>query len=216
MWSIFLYLKYHKITQHQPTMTTPGYSLIKRNPAMTREEFSEHWEKKHAPLVIPWALQYGIEYYAQASPIPRIHMTYESPKPTNMRSLKSRLHKTLLTISQVHNIRPATNTPPLQDLAIEEWDGAAQMKMPSPETMAGAFKDPYYLNVILPDERRFLVSEEKLHIKVVPLEAIAGERKVIIESGKVVTRDQEVEEALSEAGKAWRAYQRGGEGDCVT
>jgi hypothetical protein len=44
-----------------------SYGLLKRNPAMTREEFSQHWEKEHAPLVIPWALKYGIEYYAQAS-----------------------------------------------------------------------------------------------------------------------------------------------------
>jgi hypothetical protein len=48
-------------------MTTPGYGLLKRNPTMTREEFSHHWEKKHAPIVLPWALHYGIEYYAQAS-----------------------------------------------------------------------------------------------------------------------------------------------------
>lgn len=81
------------------------------------------------------------------------------------------------------------------------------MKMPSPKTMAKAFKDPYYLNVILPDERRFLVSEAKLHVKVVPLGVVAGERKVIIEGGKAVIGDQEVEEALSEAEKAWRWYQ---------
>jgi hypothetical protein len=193
-------------------MTTPGYGLMKRDPAMTREEFSQYWEKKHAPLVIPWALQYGIEYYAQASLIPRIYVTYVSPEPTDISSLKIQLHKMLLTISQMHNIRLAPNAPPLQDLAIEEWDGAVQMKMPSPEIMAEAFKDPYYLNVILPDERRFLVSEAKLHIKIVPPEAIAGERKVIIEGGKVVIGDQEVEEALSEAEKAWRGYQGGERG----
>jgi hypothetical protein len=60
------------------------------------------------------------------------------------------------------------------------------MKMPHLEKMAEAFTDPYYLNVILPDERRFLISEAKLHMKVVPLGTIVGDTKVIIDGGKVV------------------------------
>ena len=63
-----------------------------------------------------------------------------------------------------------------------------------PEKMAEAFTDPYYLNVILPDERRFLVSEAKLHMKVVPLGSIAGDRKVIIDGGKSVIDDREAQD----------------------
>jgi hypothetical protein len=61
-------------------MATPGYGLLKRNPTMTREEFSHYWEKRHAPIVIPWALQYGIEYYAQASLLQEIEMNHLSFK----------------------------------------------------------------------------------------------------------------------------------------
>lgn len=186
-------------------MTTPGYGLLKRNPAMTREEFSEHWEKKHAPLVIPWALHYGIEYYAQASPIRKIthdlHVTKQTPQsPLSQNPVT----QDLLTLSQVHNPRLAPNAPPLPDLAIEEYDGAAQMKMPSPETMAEAFKDPYYLSVILPDERRFLVSEAKLHIKVVPLGAIVGDKKVIIDGETAPVEDRETRAARLEALEVWK------------
>ena len=52
--------------------------------------------------------------------------------------------------------------------------------------MALAFADLYYVNVILPDERRFLVGEAKMHMKVVSAGSIDGERKVIIEKGKAV------------------------------
>ena len=46
-----------------------GQALLKRHPDMTREEFSQHWEKKHATLLVPWALKYGVTYYAQVSPL---------------------------------------------------------------------------------------------------------------------------------------------------
>jgi hypothetical protein len=81
------------------------------------------------------------------------------------------------------------------------------MKMPHPEKMAEAFTDPYYLNVILPDERRFLISEAKQHMKVVPLGSIAGDRKVIIDGGKSVIEDGEAQDGQREALRVWREYQ---------
>lgn len=38
----------------------------------------------------------------------------------------------------------------------EEYDGAAVIEVPSFEVFAAAFKDPYYINTIEPDERRFI------------------------------------------------------------
>lgn len=81
------------------------------------------------------------------------------------------------------------------------------MKMLHPEMMAEAFSDPYYLNVILPDERRFLVSEAKQHMKVVPLGSIVGDRKVFIDGMKSIVDNREAQDAQREALKVWREYQ---------
>jgi hypothetical protein len=81
------------------------------------------------------------------------------------------------------------------------------MKMPDPERMAQAFTDPYYLNVILQDERRFLVSEAKQHIKVVPLGTIAGDKRIIIDSRKAIVDDREAQDVQREALRVWREYQ---------
>ena len=61
-------------------MTTLSYVLLKCSPAMTKEEFSHHWENKHAPLIISWALRYGMEYYAQASPLQVLYIRHTSSK----------------------------------------------------------------------------------------------------------------------------------------
>ena len=42
----------------------------------------------------------------------------------------------------------------------------------------------YYKEQILPDERRFLVSEARQHFKVVPAGTIVGDVRVVIEDGK--------------------------------
>jgi hypothetical protein len=53
--------------------TVPGrpvqiIAYLKRNPAFTREEFYEHWEKKHAPLAIPLFQKSGVIAYQQVRP----------------------------------------------------------------------------------------------------------------------------------------------------
>jgi hypothetical protein len=42
-------------------------AFIKRHPSMTLEQFHEHWENKHAPIVAPWAKQHGVLGYSQVS-----------------------------------------------------------------------------------------------------------------------------------------------------
>lgn len=39
--------------------------FIKRRPDLTPEQFYEHWEKVHAPLVVPWILKHGFTSYMQ-------------------------------------------------------------------------------------------------------------------------------------------------------
>jgi hypothetical protein len=39
--------------------------LLKRNPSLTPEQFSGSWYNRHAHLVVPFFLHFGITYYAQ-------------------------------------------------------------------------------------------------------------------------------------------------------
>ncbi|KAF2117321.1 hypothetical protein BDV96DRAFT_571901 [Lophiotrema nucula] len=40
-------------------------AYLKRNPALTRDEFYEHWEKKHAPIAKPFFEKHGVTRYQQ-------------------------------------------------------------------------------------------------------------------------------------------------------
>jgi hypothetical protein len=126
-------------------------ALIKRHPSMTKEQFSTHWYKNHAPKVIPYFLSAGVDYYAQ-------------------------IHNPVLT-------RGASVT---EDLNLSDWDGAAELKFAEgkPEVSGAGMK--YFQEVVLVDERRFLVSEALEHVRMVDPGTVTGDRKVIIEGGKLV------------------------------
>lgn len=62
----------------------------------------------------------------------------------------------------------------------------------------------YYQEIVVPDERTFLVSEAMKHVKRVEEGTVVGERKVIIENGKAVV---DVGENVWEI---WRGYERKG------
>ncbi|KAF5875549.1 uncharacterized protein Bfra_004002 [Botrytis fragariae] len=40
-------------------------ALLKRNPAMSNQEFSNHWVTEHAQVVLPYFLDAGVESYVQ-------------------------------------------------------------------------------------------------------------------------------------------------------
>ena len=71
--------------------------------------------------------------------------------------------------------------------------------------MGPAMQDPYYLHIILPDERRFLLSNALEHICSLPVGSIVGERKVIIEDGKVAEGVDK--EALERNMAVWREWE---------
>jgi hypothetical protein len=48
------------------------------------------------------------------------------------------------------------------------------------------WKKDYYNEVILPDERRFLVSDALLHFKILPAGSVDGEKRVVIQGGKAM------------------------------
>jgi len=66
------------------------------------------------------------------------------------------------------------------------------------------WKQAYYQEVILPDERRFLVSEALEHIARVPPGTVKGETKVVIQDGKSLI------EVSDEVWRVWREYEARG------
>jgi hypothetical protein len=223
--------------------------LLKRNPALTREQFSHHWFTAHAPLVVLFFLHSGITHYEQACPRPS--PPPKSPKPPNPKrknqkrktqvsaldisraasfpfppSVNSSEALSQLTAPQIHG--PLTATHPGEGegdsngngngnsntaLEITAYDGAAGMPaqeiLDSPPPMP-KWKEDYYREVILVDERRFLASEALAHIRRVGPGTVRGVRKVVIQEGKVLI---EVPESVW---AVWRGYEdrgKGGEGE---
>ncbi len=85
-----------------------------------------------------------------------------------------------------------------------DWDGAAELRQGS-STEEPQWKIDYYQEVILADERRFLVSEALEHVLIVGAGAVEGERKVVIRDGKSVI------EVSDEVMAVWREYEKRGE-----
>ncbi|RFU25504.1 hypothetical protein B7463_g10830, partial [Scytalidium lignicola] len=114
------------------------------------------------------------------------------------------LHSGISYYAQIHG--PLSSGNP--DLDVSEWDGAAAM--PAQEILDNPpptpqWKKDYYLEVILPDERRFLVSEALEHIKRIPPQTVTGDLRVVIENGKPLI---DIPETVWEL---WREYEKRGE-----
>lgn len=72
---------------------------------------------------------------------------------------------------------------------------------PSQPNARGQF---YYDNVILPDERRFLLSEAKAHMLVVEPGTVIGDRTVFIQDGKPMIGYEQVMEQWT----GWEGYKK--------
>ena len=99
----------------------------------------------------------------------------------------------------------STDDPTLDTTA---WDGAAGMppqKVLDAPSQLPKWKQDYYREVILPDERRFLVSEALDHIFRVAPGTVRGRRRVVIEEGKPLV------EVGEEVWRVWREYEARGE-----
>jgi len=148
--------------------------LLKRNPSLTPQEFSESWYGRHAQLVVPFFLHSGVTYYAQ-------------------------VHAPLTTSSS--------------DLDLTSFSGAAEMrsedvlKIFAPDMPMPRWKREYYEEVILRDEKRLLVSFATEHLVQVGEGTVSGERRMVIQDGKIVIQ---VEEGVWEV---WRGYEERGKGD---
>ncbi|RDL35830.1 uncharacterized protein BP5553_06442 [Venustampulla echinocandica] len=134
----------------------PAQALLKRNPALTKEQFSEYWYNNHALCVVPMFLHCGVQSYAQ------VH----GPLHTNDPELST-------TLSEWDGAAETELTPLL----------LAALTDPSsvPKWIV-----EYHHHVMLQDERQFLTSEAMQHLKQVGEGTVTGVRKVIIENGKCV------------------------------
>ncbi|KAF2729556.1 hypothetical protein EJ04DRAFT_580569 [Polyplosphaeria fusca] len=132
--------------QERPTQII---AFLKRNPSLTRDEFYEHWEKKHAVLVAPFFQKQGVIGYQQIRTAGVIHSNHPGSDPTQL----------------------------------IEFDGVALSLVHDLKLMEARGSDPYYRDVVKPDEERFLDKEA-------PGEGVvavfAGGQAPIIEGGKVV------------------------------
>ncbi|KAJ5131092.1 uncharacterized protein N7515_007131 [Penicillium bovifimosum] len=136
-------------------MTTPQ-NLLKRRPGTTREEFSKYWETKHALIVLPWALKYGITYYAQ------IHDM----------SLQSPIDDMSLNLQEWDGASEMISTASEEDKAAWRANDPCYLG--------------YYQHVIVPDEERFLIDKAASHVKTIKPGTVTGRKVVIIEDGKAL------------------------------
>jgi hypothetical protein len=163
-------------------------NLLKRHPDLTPSQFSERWQR-HGLLVAPWALKYGITYYAQVCRCACFQVAIPTTLCARATSPVVGTHHSFLI--QIHDIHLQSTSAEI-DFDINEWDGASEMIFTaSAETRAEwSENDPcylgYYENVILPDERQFLVSEAMSHVKRVDPDTVCGQKVVLIENGKAV------------------------------
>lgn len=107
---------------------------------------------------------------------------------------------------------PLTTTSLALSALVSTYDGVAGMPSQSdldafpPPTLA-KWKLAYYREVILVDERRFLVSEAMEHIHRVPPMTVEGVRKVVIHDGKCLI------DAPDNVWEVWRLYDEWGKAE---
>jgi hypothetical protein len=88
------------------------------------------------------------------------------------------------------------------------WDGAAGIVRGDgagePKKETPGWISAYYRDVVVADERRFLVSEAQLHYKRVGPGRVNGERRVVMQDGKCMIQ------VGDEVWRVWREYEARG------
>ncbi|CAK1361064.1 hypothetical protein CB0940_03525 [Cercospora beticola] len=102
--------------------------LAYRKDGMSEEEFHRHWTNSHAPKVSEHLRKHGIVGYTQ----------YHTPS-----WLRAEARSQL---------------PTLGDFTVEnvvDYDGFVELRMPELSCFENAMNDPYYAEVVAPDEKSF-------------------------------------------------------------
>jgi len=109
--------------------------------------------------------------------------------------------------AQIHWPLSAPSTPSLSAEEMAGWDGAAESIHANPRLVLSeeekAWREAYYEDVILPDERRFLVSAATEHMKIV--EGVTGRKTAVVEGG--VGKIEVPEDIM----RVWRSYEERGQ-----
>jgi hypothetical protein len=125
-------------------MTSTLYLIgfIKRRPDLTQEQFYAYWRNVHAPKIAYWAKKHGITGYTQVSILSILLLNFKGSR----------------CVTQVHtsNVLEQSLTATPLPITIMDYDGAVIWQISSLEHYMSAFADPYYVNVIAPDEYNFL------------------------------------------------------------
>ncbi|KAH7391129.1 EthD domain-containing protein [Phaeosphaeria sp. MPI-PUGE-AT-0046c] len=107
-------------------------TYIRRKRNLSPAQFYDHWENDHALKVAPWIEKHGIRRYQQ------IHVS-----------------GSMVPVPASNSAPNAVSTGALPITPIE-FDGIALFLASSLQQFTDAFKDPYYIEIIEPDEREFL------------------------------------------------------------
>ncbi|KAM0715177.1 hypothetical protein Q7P37_009642 [Cladosporium fusiforme] len=144
----------------QPSTSAPGVggqALLKRRADMSIEDFKEYYIHHHAHVAIPWCLDNRVIKYVQ------IHRPLRWADPEVEAKFTS------------------------QGINLEEWDAVAEMHFPPIITIDDYYRPKvgktYHVNVILPDERRFLFDESLKHLQGLPAGSVTGEVVELIVDG---------------------------------
>lgn len=126
-------------------------SYIRRKPSLTPAQFYDHWENGHGPKVIPWAEKHNIRRYQQV----RALSPFLQPDLHSHALFKIHIAGKIVPSAAADSAPNAMNKGELPTEPID-FDGIAMFTVPSLEQFVDAFKDPYYIHVIEPDERVML------------------------------------------------------------
>lgn len=154
--------------------------LVNRKPGTTEEEFSKYWAYKHGPLATDWLKRNGIIKYVQVnSPLASLYLPSPHSSPTTLSpyllsSHKTQYHTTSAYKALGQKMFDATGRSPLA------YDGMGDFWVRKYEDFEAAFLDPYYQEVIQPDEKE-LIDMESIAVTI-------GVEYVVIEEGEIVER----------------------------
>ena len=168
-------------------MSTPTIyrvtTFFRRHPDMAEDEFYKYWHDVHGPLVAPWALKHGILEYTQVS---RYSALLAWPRRLFMLT-QSQFQTPFELRKHMSAGRPDFNN-------VLDFDAAADFYIASYKAYTDAYKDPYYINVIEPDENKFVDKGQGSEAKQIHVRAVCaiGVCRSIIKDGKAmvdVSRD---------------------------
>ncbi|KAI7272360.1 hypothetical protein KC343_g1620 [Hortaea werneckii] len=88
--------------------------------------------------------------------------------------------------AQIHGPLQWTTSTSNPTISLADWDAAAEMVFPPGFQLEQMAEREYYEEMILPDERRFLLDEARRHMVVVTAGSVEGRRVEVIKGGNVV------------------------------